>query len=222
MDTVVFDWDGTLVDTLGALLRANVAVLGELGIDFDEAAYRRHYAPDWRLMYARLGIPAERLDEVNERWLRHYGGDEVRPFPGTREALVALRSAGSRLGLVTAGHREIVEPQLAATGLGSLLEIAVFGDDLPVHKPDPAPLRHALSGLGARRPAESVVYVGDAPDDMRMARAVGVRAVGIASILGDPDELRAAGADEVAVSVAAWVAARRHDSAAAPAPDPAA
>jgi phosphoglycolate phosphatase-like HAD superfamily hydrolase len=52
---------------------------------------------------------------------------------------------------------------------------------------------------------ERVAYVGDAPTDMRMARAVGVRAIGIESVLGDPDELREAGADEVAPSVAAWV-----------------
>jgi phosphoglycolate phosphatase-like HAD superfamily hydrolase len=47
--------------------------------------------------------------------------------------------------------------------------------------------------------------VGDAPDDMRMARAVGVRGIGVASILGDPEDLRRAGAAEVVESVAAWV-----------------
>ena len=56
----------------------------------------------------------------------------------------------------------------------------------------------------ADRPDE-VAYVGDAPTDMEMARAVGVRAVGIRSVIGDPDELRAAGAVEVAPSVVAWV-----------------
>ncbi len=98
-----------------------------------------------------------------------------------------------------------MEPQLERTGLADLLETRVFGDDLEVHKPDPAPLRKALDLLDlADRPAE-VIYVGDAPTDMQMASAVGVRAVGITSVLGDPDELRAAGAAEVAPSVAAWV-----------------
>jgi phosphoglycolate phosphatase len=81
----------------------------------------------------------------------------------------------------------------------------VFGDDLAVHKPDPAPLRRALELLGLADAANEVAYVGDAPTDMRMARAVGVRAIGIASVVGDPDELREAGADEVAPTVAAWV-----------------
>ena len=50
-----------------------------------------------------------------------------------------------------------------------------------------------------------MAYIGDAPTDMQMARAVGVRAIGITSVLGDPDELRAAGAIEVSPSVVAWV-----------------
>jgi phosphoglycolate phosphatase-like HAD superfamily hydrolase len=106
---------------------------------------------------------------------------------------------------VTAGDRFIVEPQLERTGLGALLRVRVFGDDLPVHKPDPAPLRRALDLLGLEAHPDEVAYVGDAPTDMRMARAVGVRAIGIASVVGDPDELRDAGADEVAPTVAAWV-----------------
>lgn len=206
MDAVVFDWDGTLVDTLGALFRANVAVFASFGIPFDEAAYRRHYAPDWRVMYARLGIPPERLDEANEGWLDHFdGGREIDVFPGVLEALQRLRAAGLAIGLVTAGHRAIVEPQLERTGVGGLLDARVYGDDLPVHKPDPRPLRVALAALGLEGRPEAAWYVGDAPDDMRMARTVGARAVGVASILGDPDELRAAGAGVVVTSVPAWV-----------------
>jgi phosphoglycolate phosphatase-like HAD superfamily hydrolase len=109
------------------------------------------------------------------------------------------------LGLVTAGHRQVVEPQLRATGLGALLDVQVFGDDLPVHKPDPLPLRTAIERLGQAPSVEHVAYVGDAPDDMRMARSVGVRAVGVASIIGEPKELRAAGADVVVSTVSAWV-----------------
>jgi HAD superfamily hydrolase (TIGR01509 family) len=219
---VIFDWDGTLVDTLGALYRANVAVLEGFGLPFDEVLYRRHYAPDWRVMYGRLGIPPEQLDEANERWLSHYdGGVGLAPFAGVDDALRRLAAQGSSLGLVTAGHRSVVEPQLQSTGLGALLPVRVFGDDLPVHKPDPEPLRAALRRVGlAGDPAEAV-YVGDAPDDMRMAAAVGVRAVGIASLLGDPDELRSAGAGTVASSVPAWVdEALGPGAVAAPAPGP--
>jgi HAD superfamily hydrolase (TIGR01509 family) len=209
MEAILFDWDGTLVDSLGAFHRANATVMASFGLPFDEAVYRRNYAPDWRLMYLRLGVPGDRLDEANELWHATFAGageSAVVAFAGVADALQRLRDAGARLGIVTAGDRAIVIPQLERTGLAALLETRVFGDDLPVHKPDPAPLRAALQILGlADRPAE-VAYVGDAPTDMQMARAVGVRAIGITSVLGDPDELRAAGAVEVSPSVAAWVA----------------
>ena len=206
MRAILFDWDGTLVDSLGAFQHANAAVMAAFGLPWDEAIYRRHYAPDWRLMYLNLGVPRDRLDEANELWHTTFAGaEDVIAFDGVAGALARLDSAGCGLGIVTAGDRVIVEPQLARTGLGALLPVRVFGDDLPVHKPDPAPLRRALELLGLADAADEVAYVGDAPTDMRMARAVGVRAIGIASVVGDPDELREAGADEVAPTVAAWV-----------------
>jgi HAD superfamily hydrolase (TIGR01549 family) len=207
MRAILFDWDGTLVDSLGAFQHANAAVMASFGLPWDEAIYRRNYVPDWRLMYLKLGVPADRLDEANELWHTTFArAEDVIAFEGVPAALARLDAAGCRLGIVTAGDRVIVEPQLERTGLGALLAVRVFGDDLPVHKPDPAPLRRALDILGLGGEPDEVAYVGDAPTDMQMARAVGVRAVGIASVVGDPDELIEAGADEVAPTVADWVA----------------
>jgi phosphoglycolate phosphatase-like HAD superfamily hydrolase len=109
------------------------------------------------------------------------------------------------MGLVTAGHRALVEEQLDHLGLLSVLPVRVCGDDPVPAKPDPEPLRRALDGLRVGDRPEHAIYVGDAPDDMRMARAVGARAVGIVSTLGTAADLRAAGADEVSASVADWV-----------------
>jgi phosphoglycolate phosphatase len=208
MEAILFDWDGTLVDSLGAFHRANARVMESFGLPFDEAVYRRHYVPDWRLMYLRLGIPGDRLDEANEMWHATFAaGTDVIAFEGVEAALRALSDDGAMLGIVTAGDRAIVVPQLERTGLADLLPIRVFGDDLPVHKPDPAPLRLALRMMGLEDRPGAAAYVGDAPTDMLMAAAAGSRAIGITSVLGDPDDLRAAGAEEVAPSVAAWSAA---------------
>ena len=73
MQAILFDWDGTLVDSLGAFHRANSAVMASFGLPFDEVVYRRNYAPDWRLMYTRLGVPDDRLDEANELWHATFG-----------------------------------------------------------------------------------------------------------------------------------------------------
>jgi pyrophosphatase PpaX len=214
VEAILFDWDGTLVDSLGAFHRANAIVMETFGLAFDLQAYRRHYTPDWREMYRRLGIPHDRLDEANNLWEATFAddGDAVIAFAGALDALERLRDQGAVLGIVTAGLREVVEPQLARTGLGPLLPVRVFGDDLPVHKPDPEPLRMALRLAGDGHRPETSIYVGDAPTDMQMAVVVGARPVGIESAVGDPDDLRAAGAVETAPSVAAW--AERHLSAA--------
>lgn len=207
MEAILFDWDGTLVDSLGAFHRANATVMETFGLPFDVVRYRQHYVPDWREMYRRLGVPHDRLDEANTLWWATFGAndEEVVAFAGVAEALRGLRAFGIALGIVTAGQRDVVEPQLERTGLGLLLPIRVFGDDLPVHKPDPAPLRLALGLAGEGHRPETCIYVGDAPTDMAMAVAVGARGVGIESVLGERAELLAAGAGEVAPSVAIWV-----------------
>ena len=206
MDTLLFDWDGTLFDSLGVLYRANVVVMEAFGLPFDEATYRRHFDPDWRILYRRLGVPEDRLEEANERWHVAFDRASSTPLlPGAEAALRRLAAAGHRLGLVTAGQRWLVEPQLERTAVGELFAACVYGDDTLEQKPDPAPLRLALEQLGVAADPERVAYVGDAPTDMRMARAVGVRAVGIVSLLGESGSLEAAGAQEVAPSVAAWV-----------------
>jgi HAD superfamily hydrolase (TIGR01549 family) len=205
MKAILFDWDGTLADSLGAFYRANLAVMEAFGLPFDEALYRRHYAPDWRVLYRRLGVAEARLDEAAGLWQAQFSVDGARPFPGVRDALVALVGAGYRLGLVTATERAVAEPLLGRFDLDRLVEARVYADDLDVYKPDPAPLRLGLARLDGADPGEAI-YVGDVPDDMRMARAVGTGAIGIVSLLGDAEDLVAAGAEDVHPSVASWVA----------------
>jgi phosphoglycolate phosphatase-like HAD superfamily hydrolase len=209
MEPIVFDWDGTLADSLGSLYQANVEVLTALGVPFDVERYRAAYSPDWREFYARLGVPGDRLDEANRRWLAAYdGGASVELFPGIGDALEALAAAGHPLGIVTAGRRDIVEPQLARTGIADLFGAIVYADDEHAPKPDPAPLRHILGRLRPAGDPARATYIGDVPDDMRMARAAGVRGVGIVSVFGTAEVLFAAGADEIVATVTEWVAAR--------------
>lgn len=207
MDAIVFDWDGTLVDSMPAINQANAEVLASYGIPFDLHAYREAYSPDWQMMYVRLGVDPSRIEEAAGRWLAAYRlhVGEVQALPRAGEALERLAAAGLAMGLVTAGERSLVEAQLISTGLGRYLPVRVCAGDLPVSKPHPAPLRKALAELGLAEVPDRTVYVGDALDDMRMARAVGARGVGIVSMLGSRVDLEAAGATDVADSVADWV-----------------
>lgn len=206
MDAIVFDWDGTLADSLPAIFEANQRVLAEHGLPFDIERYRAAYVPDWRLMYQRLGVPDEHLDAIGGRWLELYReAEEAGLLPGVAEALRRLSEAGFVMGLITAGDREVVEDQLHRYGLGDLLTVRVYGTDPIASKPHPDPLLLVLRQLDRIEHVARARYVGDVPDDMRMARAVGALGIGIESTIGTREDLIAAGASVVYPGVAAFV-----------------
>jgi len=205
MEAIVFDWDGTLADSLPAIFDANRRVLAEHGLPFDAERYRAAYVPDWRLMYQRLGVPDEHLDSIGGRWLELYREiEEAGLLPGVAESLRRFSEAGFVMGLVTAGDRDVVEDQLARYGLGELLPVRVFGTDPIASKPHPDPLLLVLRKLNRIDRVATARYVGDVPDDMRMARAAGAIGIGIESTIGTRDELIAAGASAVYPGVAAF------------------
>ena len=207
MRAVLFDWDGTLVDTLPFMYAATELVMAEYGVAITWNEYRRHFTADWRRLYRRFQLPDEAIESVGNHWWSLYRGrDEAALLPGAADALRRLARAGLALGVVTAGRRDSVEPQLERHGLAGLLTARVYGDDPFEQKPGPGGLRHALDVLGLADHAGEAAYVGDALDDMRMAVAAGTRGIGIQTDLATDVELRDAGASEVMGSVADWVA----------------
>lgn len=217
MHTILFDWDGTIVDSVEGLYDAYAVVCRRFGLPLDRTIFRRAFAPDWRLMYRTLGMPEDRIEEAGRVWTDAYQAGRVRLFPGVEAGLERLAAAGYALGIVTGGYHEVVWPQLERLGLSHLFSVRVFGNDTMAGKPDPRPLRLALERAGrlerGGRPAavpravapEDAAYLGDALDDMRMAAAAAVRGVGIVSLIATADELLAAGATETASSTVEWI-----------------
>ncbi len=204
MRAILFDWDGTIVDSIGALFETDAAICRKIGVPFDVSIFRRTFSPNWRLMYRALGIPNERTDEALQVWESTFHPDETQPFPGIENALARLAAAEYMLGLVTGGSRPEVEPQLVRLGIDGLFAVRVYGHDTVAGKPDPEPLQMALELAGAVHPNDAV-YVGDALDDVRMAAGAGVRGVGVVSMLASAQELLAAGAAECTGSVVEWI-----------------
>lgn len=197
----IFDWDGTIVDTLSLIYRANVTVLGELGITMSRAWFRERHSPDWRRGYRELGVPEHLWDRTAERWAEEMGRMRPRALPWVRGALRQLRRNGVRLGLVTASTRGVVEPSLERLNLAGLFETAWYADDVREGKPHPEALLLALRDLGV--PAEQTVYVGDTTVDLEMARAAGAPFVAVGTTTPEA-VFRMAGADRVWPGVGAW------------------
>jgi len=176
---VLFDLDGTVVDSGGIILasmrHATREVLG------------RDYADD-ELMQA-VGGPGleaqmhafapDRVEELVHVYRAHNEPlhEDLRCCAGMDGVLVRLKDGGRRLGVVTAKRRATVELAFASVPLGHLFETIVGGDETTRHKPDPAPLLLAAERMHAV-PSESA-YVGDSPFDIRAAKAAGVHAIGV-------------------------------------------
>ena len=197
----LFDWDGTIVDTLALIYRANVVVLGELGIELSREWFRDRYTPDWRSSYRELGIPEHLWESTAARWAEEMRSARPRALPWARGALRRLRGRGVRLGLITASTRSVVAPNLGRLHLEGTFETAYYADDVVNGKPHPEALLRALHDLGVS--AADSVYVGDTTVDLEMAAAAGVP---FAAIGGTTPEttFRAAGAERVWPGVGAW------------------
>ncbi|MFI5254742.1 MAG: HAD family hydrolase [Candidatus Limnocylindrales bacterium] len=203
-----FDWDGTLIDSIGRTLATYRQLLGEFGIPFDEVEFRANYAPDWRRIYRRVGLAETHWPRADRRWVELYETEVAGLVPGAEAALAALRVAGVRLALVTAGHRARVELEMRANGVDGVFDAVVFGDEVPHQKPDPAPIQLAAKYLHVAPAA--VVFVGDAEDDMTMARRAGGTAIGVLTGAADGRTLRRGGAQWVAPTVMVAVGAAGH------------
>ena len=200
-----FDWDGTLIDSFARTMATYRDLFTHFGLAFDETEFRAHYAPDWRRIYRRVGLEEARWPEADRLWVSIYETEVAQLVEGAAEAIAGLRSAGIRTALVTAGHRARVELEMRANGLSDAFDTAIFGDEVPHQKPDPAPLQLAARYLRLK-PTE-MVLIGDAMDDMTMARRADATAIGVLTGAAERGRLRKAGAHWVAETVPVVVSA---------------
>lgn len=174
---VLFDWDGTLIDSAESTFRAYSRLFQGFGLPFERADFERTYSPDWRRTYVGVGLPRDRWADADAEFVRLYAEAPPGLLPGAADALGRLAAAGLRLGVVTSGDRRRVEADIARTGLDGLFASLVCGTDLRHKKPHPQGLLLGLGELGVE-PREAA-YVGDSPEDVEMARAAGALSLGV-------------------------------------------
>ncbi len=196
---VIFDWDGTLLDSYHADGCAYLQMFSALGIPWGLAELAQHYSPDWHNVYRAAKVPPERWGEADRLWRHFYRAQRPVLQPEARSVVQQL-SERYPLALVTSGSSGRVRTQLRAFGFEGLFGVRVFGDEVPRRKPDPAALRIALSRLGLEPAA--CVYVGDAPEDVQMARRAGVPSVAVLRHSPVPERLRAAHPDRLISRIA--------------------
>src|SRR5712671_6771533 len=185
--TVVFDLDGTLVDTAPDLIATLNTILAREGLPpVAFAAARNMVGGGARAMIER-GLKAEGLTPVAAhverlcgQFIDHYAAhiaDRSRPFPGVETALDALAGQGCRLAVCTNKLEWLSLRLLGALGLADRFAAICGADTFGVQKPDAAILHGTVARAGGR--SDAAIMVGDAVTDISVARAAGIAVIAV-------------------------------------------
>ncbi|NNU80842.1 phosphoglycolate phosphatase [Halovulum dunhuangense] len=180
MSAIVFDLDGTLIDSAPDIRAAANAMLSELGAEDLDLPMLRSFIGNGTLKLVERALTARALPtdegflhDAHHRFTAHYNASPAALtvlYPGVEAALAALLDAGHVLGICTNKPEAPARAILKHFGMADLFPVVVGGDSLPVRKPDPAPLRTAYAALGAA----PMLYVGDSEVDADTAAAAGL------------------------------------------------
>jgi HAD superfamily hydrolase (TIGR01509 family) len=193
VDAVLFDMDGTLVQTEELWGEAMFALAASLGGRMSSAARERTVGTSLRtsmtILYEDLGVSrSERELRTDARWVEDETGrllaDGVAWMPGARELVAEVRAAGLRSALVTTTPRRLAD--LVLRSIGEItpgvpaFDVTVCGDEVPARKPDPAPYRQAMAALDVR--PESCVVVEDSQSGIASGLAAGAAVLGVPAV----------------------------------------
>jgi pyrophosphatase PpaX len=197
--TVLFDLDGTLVDSIELIVAAAMnAFASRPGPSPSEAQIRNTIGRPLTTTFGPWLVDDDDLPfliaKYREYQLEHHER-LTNAYEGIVDAVAGLDAAGCQMAIVTSKVGFMAERALVHTGLARYMRFVIASDSTERHKPDPAPVFMALERLGSA--AGGALFVGDSPYDMQAARAAGVHALGVAWGAFSPEVLLGAGAEEV-------------------------
>jgi phosphoglycolate phosphatase len=177
-DAILFDLDGTLVDTAPDMVAVLLGMQKDHGLTQLSYDLARSHVSNGAVGLIRLAFPEAddaQKDELRQEYLDRYETAvcvDSMLFPGLGELLDTLDVEGRPWGVVTNKPMRMTEPLLEGLGLGSRAACSISGDTIPQRKPDPAPLLLASQQIGI--PSEKTVYIGDSVRDIAAGRAAGM------------------------------------------------
>ena len=199
--TILFDMDGTVLDTLEDLWASTNAVLRELGHPERTLAEIRSFVGNGAANQIRCAMPAgsteAELADALARYRVYYAAHcraHTRPYPGVPEMLEQLAAAGRRLAVVSNKPDGAVRA-LSAEHFGTLIPVAIGETPERRRKPAPDTVEAALAALGADK--SGAVYVGDSEVDVATARNAGLPLIAVSWGFRSRGQLIAAGAETI-------------------------
>jgi phosphoglycolate phosphatase-like HAD superfamily hydrolase len=207
---VIFDVEGTLVDSVALTLRCWQETLQAAGFEIPIAVLQRHSGEDpdemLRALLPASGVKlAEQIKKAQGACFRERYLPKVKPFPQVRPLLERIKAGGGRIGLATTCAPDELQHYLALLNISDLLYGVATGEAVKHEKPHPDLVQVALERCGGVPPARAVM-VGDTPYDAIAARRAGASAVGVLTGGFSERDLKAAGCSEVFADPADMIA----------------
>jgi phosphoglycolate phosphatase len=192
-ELLVFDWDGTLMDSAAAIIASIQLSCSDLGLPVPERERAAHVIGlglKDALSYAVPELPPSDYGKLAERYRHHYlaRDPDIELFPGMREMLVALKESGHVLAVATGKSRAGLERVLEATQLKRYFDSSRCADETH-SKPHPAMLQELMQELLIA--PESALMIGDTAHDLQMAVSAGVAALAVSYGAHPKDQLTA-------------------------------
>lgn len=211
-DLIAFDWDGTLFDSTGLIVRCIQAACRDLGVTVPsdtDAAYVIGLGLHDALQHAAPGLPPERYPELGNRYRHHYFArqHELVLFPGVLEMLQALKARNHWLAVATGKGRRGLDEALAHAELRHVFDGTRTADET-ASKPNPLMLQELMREFGTA--PERTLMIGDTTHDLQLARNAGTASVAVSYGAHEPEAFGAFGPLAVAHSVRElhdWLAA---------------
>jgi pyrophosphatase PpaX len=178
INTVLFDFDGTIMDTNDVIIRSWQHTFRRIeGKERPLADILSTFGEPLLITMAKLfpQMTAEEGAEIYRDYMKQHFNDLIHPFPGMGELFEALKIRGQKLGLVTSRVGETTRAGLEQFDLLQYFDCIITCDDTNKHKPDPEPILIAMDRLGSK-PSETIM-VGDTTFDLLSAKNAGVKSV---------------------------------------------
>ncbi|MFC4557492.1 pyrophosphatase PpaX [Virgibacillus kekensis] len=186
--TLLFDLDGTLIDTNELIITSFMYTFQQYGRELSREQAIEFIGPPLRDSFEQ--VDPEKVEAMVETYREHnlfHHDDFVTAFPNVVEVIDTLKMNGFKLGIVTTKMRRTVEMGLKVTGLDSYFETIITLDDVTHAKPHPEPILKAMRELDAD--AASIVMVGDNSHDIEAGHNAGVRTAAVAWSLKGKEKL---------------------------------
>ncbi|MEM3555993.1 MAG: HAD-IA family hydrolase [Candidatus Micrarchaeia archaeon] len=177
---VLFDWDGTLYDSIGASFKIYQELFKKYAnLNLSSDYFKNTFIVDYHKYYAMHGIPESKWEEVDNLWLKrfHEMEEKLHLFPGVMEMLKKLKKMKLKLAVVSNGTGGRIKKEMRKNGIYEYFDAVITDDEVKEFKPNPKGVLEALKIMGVTNSV--ALYVGDMIEDVEAGRNAGVKTAAV-------------------------------------------